>query len=333
MPSRAGRSTSHLPELTALVDRYTLAKRENRLYATAIDGVSTLRSDPLRRFGQCMIKPALCITVQGEKTATFASKLYEYRAGHGLVVTAEMPERGTVCAESKDKPYLGLVIELNLETLQELAEERFAQTRTHAERKGAGPFTFELNDKLLDCALRAARLFGMPDAVPVLYPGIMREICYWLLKGPGGDQLQNIIMMANAQDRRVMQAIQQLRNRFREPVHAEELARAARMSSTTFHRQFKMITSMTPLQYQKQLRLFEARRLMISEHATVEGAAFEVGYASVSQFSREYVRTFGSPPRREISAWRTLSPTESAACWPTRAEVLSRNTVGAHPRR
>ncbi len=265
MASRAEQNTSSLAELTSLVDRYTDTKRQNRLYATAIEGVSTLRSDPLRQSVQCMIQPALCITVQGEKAATFGSKLYEYPAGYGLVVTAEMPERGTVCAASKDEPYLGLVFELDLKVLQELAEATSAGARTHVSGKGVGPFTLELDDQLLDCVLRTVRLFDMPDAIPVLYPGIMREICYWLLKGPGGEQLQRIVMVANGHDRRVMQTLQYLRDRFREPVHVEESAKAAHMSPTTFHRQFRMITSMAPLQYQKQLRLFEARRLMISD--------------------------------------------------------------------
>ena len=309
MVSRTDRAKSQLAELASLVGRYTHAKRENRLYATAIDGVSTLRSDPLRQSVQCMIKPSLSITVQGEKAATFGSKLYEYRAGQGLVVTAELPERGTICAAGKQQPYLGLVLELNLETLRELGEKKTAEVRTDARRKGAGPFTLELNRQLLDCASRTVRLCDLTDAIPVLYPGIMRELCYWLLKGPGGNQLQRIMIMTNGQDRRVMQAIQHLRTSFRKPVHVEELARAAFMSPTTFHRQFRMITSMAPLQYQKQLRLFEARRLMISDHATVESAAIDVGYASVSQFSREYARTFGSPPRRDVSAWRTSSST------------------------
>lgn len=220
------------------------------------------------------------------KAATFGSKLYQYRSGHGLVVTMEMPERGTVCAAGKAKPYLGLVLELNLQVLQQSVEERSAEARTEAKVKGAGPFTLELNDQLIDCALRTVRLLATPEAIPALYPGIMREICYWLLRGPGGDQLERMMIMINGQDRKVMRAIQHLRDRFREPVPVEDLARAAYMSPTTFHRQFKMITSMAPLQYQKQLRLFEARRLMISDHATVESAASEVGYASVSQFSR-----------------------------------------------
>ncbi len=183
-----------------------------------------------------MIKPALCITLQGKKAATFGSKLYEYRAGHGLVVTIEMPERGTVCAASKAKPYLGLVLGLDLQVLQEFVEERSAEARTEAKVKGAGPFTLKLNDQLIDCALRMVRLLATPEAIPTLYPGIMREICYWLLRGPGGDQLQRIMIMANGQDRKVMQAIQHLRDRFREPVHIEDLAHAAYMSPTTFHR-------------------------------------------------------------------------------------------------
>ncbi len=309
MARRADQSTSRLAELTSLVDRYTDAKRDNRLYATAIPGVSTLRSDALIQSVQCIIKPSLCMTVQGVKAATFGLHGYEYRAGHGLVVTAEMPERGTVCAAGKEKPYLGLVFELHLETLQQIVEVSPAGAKMHARAKHARPFTLELNGPLLECALRTVRLFDMPDAVPVLYPGIMREICYWLLKSAGGDRLQRMVVMANGQNRRVMLAIQHLRDHFREPIHAEDLARVAHMSSTTFHRQFRLITSMAPLQYQKQLRLFEARRLMLAEHATVERAALEVGYASVSQFSREYVRTFGSPPRRDVSAWRTSSST------------------------
>ncbi len=305
MTSLADRGTSHLPELIALVDEYTDSKKACGPYATAIDGVSILRSDPLMQPSQCMVKPALSITLQGEKAATFGAKLHRYGAGYGLVTTIEMPERGTVCAASKTKPYLGLVIELNLQVLQEFVDQRSAEARTRSKEKAAGPFTLTLSDRLIDCALRTIQLLATPEATPILYPGITREISYWLLSGPAGAQLQRIMILANGRDRRVMQAIQQLRDRFREPIHVEDLAHAAYMSPTTFHRQFKAITSMAPLQYQKQLRLFEARRLMISDHATVESAAFEVGYASVSQFSREYARTFGSPPRREVSAWRS----------------------------
>ncbi len=304
MESRASWGTSYLAELTALVLQRTVATGDSSPSTTAIDGVSILRSDPVQQSSQCIIKPALCITLQGKKVATFGSKLHEYGAGYGLVVAIDMPESGTVCAASKTEPYLGIVLELNLEILQELVEA----SPTEARGKATGPFTLELNDPLIDCALRAIRLLATPEAISTLYPGIMREICYWLLKGPGGDQLQHIMILANGQDRNIMQAIHYLRRHFRESVGIADLARAAHMSPTNFHRRFKTITSMAPLHYQKQLRLLEARRLMISEHAMVEGAAYEVGYASVSQFSREYARMFGSPPRREVSTWRSTQP-------------------------
>ena len=123
----------------------------------------------------------------------------------------------------------------------------------------------------------------------------MREICYWLLTGPGGEQIVHTTI-TNGHERRVIEAIHRLRDRFDQPVRIEDLAISAHMSPATFHRQFKSVTSMTPLQYQKQLRLLEARRLMIASNANVETAAFQVGYESPSQFSREYTRMFGTPP-------------------------------------
>ena len=311
MASRDDYDRSHLQELTALVHQHTNAERSSSPYTTAIDGLSILRSNPLKQPSQCMIKPALCITLQGEKSATFGVKPLRYHAGHGLVVAVEMPESGTVRAASKTQPYLGLVLELNLQILQEFVEASSHEPGLRPGVKPSGPFTLKLNTQLIDCALRAVKLLATPEAIAVLYPGIMREICYWLLKGAAGDQLAHIMNMANGQNSKVKQAIQTLRDRFREHFHIEDLAHAAYMSPTTFHRQFKMVTSMAPLQFQKQLRLFEARRLMISNHATVESAASEVGYASVSQFSREYARKFGNPPRREVSAWRSSSPLET----------------------
>jgi len=136
----------------------------------------------------------------------------------------------------------------------------------------------------------------------MLYPAIMREVCYWLLTGPhGGDVVK--MTLANSHTQRVVTAIHTLRDRFAEPVRIEELASIAQMSPSAFHRQFKAITSMTPLQYQKQLRLLEARRLMVSEAANVETAAFQVGYESPSQFSREYSRMFAMSPRRDVAAF------------------------------
>ena len=140
----------------------------------------------------------------------------------------------------------------------------------------------------------------------MLYPSIMREICYWLLTGPHGAEVARIAL-ANSHAQRVISAIHALRDRFAESVRIEDLASIAQMSSSAFHREFKALTSMTPLQYQKQLRLLEARRLMVTDAANVETAAFQVGYESASQFSREYSRMFGAPPRRDLAASRATA--------------------------
>ena len=128
---------------------------------------------------------------------------------------------------------------------------------------------------------------------------MMRELCYWLLAGPHGSDIARIAL-ADGRDRRVVKAIQTLRNRFAETVRVEELASVARMSSSALHRKFKALTLMTPLQYQKRLRLLEARNLLITDAITAEAVAFRIGYESASQFSREYTRMFGAPPRRDV---------------------------------
>ena len=155
---------------------------------------------------------------------------------------------------------------------------------------------------LADCALRLVRLLQTPKAIPTLCPLIMREICYWLLTGSHGGDIARMAL-ANSPSQRVISAMHSLRSRFRETVRMDDLAAIARMSTSALHRQFKALTS---LQYQKQLRLLEARRLMVSRAFNVEAAAFEVGYESPSQFNREYARMFGSPPKRDLKHLQTL---------------------------
>lgn len=193
--------------------------------------------------------------------------------------------------------------------MQEAAEEIEMALTVSGKPKACGAFVLELNRQLLNCAQHAIRLLETPEAIPTLYPGIMREVCYWLLTGPVGNQVSQIMIMANGHDRRIIQTIHTLRDKLRETIHVVDLAIAANMSPATFHRQFKSVTGMAPLQYQKQLRLHEARRLLIFSNATVESAALDVGYASVSQFSREYTRVFGTSPRRDVSTWRRSRPT------------------------
>ena len=292
-------------ELLEAVRRYTDAQIGESPFVTAIGGVTIFRSDHERRPNHVIRKPALCIVVQGAKWAIFGNKRLDYRAGQALVVSVEMPSLGRVAEASPSEPYLGVVIEFDLAVMREVMESLDVPPKPGGD-VASGVFVTDFSGPLSDCALRMVRLLETPKAIPILYPAIMREICYWLLTGPHGGEVMKMTL-ANSHAQRVIRAIHTLRDRFAEPVRIEELASAARMSPSAFHRQFKAITSMTPLQYQKQLRLLEARRLIVTDAANVETAAFQVGYESPSQFSREYSRMFGAPPRRDVSALRAMA--------------------------
>ena len=297
-------NTRDLLDLKRKIYEYTDGIDDSAPIPTAIEGLRLLRSNEANKPGVCLFKPALYMTLQGAKWATFDEKRYRFAAGQGLMVAADVPARGTVMVASSTTPYLGLEIELNYSIMQEVAEEIGMTVVVSNNRKARGAFVFDLDSRLLDCARHALRLLESPEAIPTLYPGIMREMCYWLLKGSKGGRIRQIMVTANGHDQRIIQAIHTLRDRLSAAIHVADLADEANMSQATFHRQFKSVTGMTPLQYQKQLRLHEARRLMIFGHATVDAAASNVGYASVSQFSREYSRTFGASPRRDVSTWR-----------------------------
>ena len=290
-----------LSDLAQAVKRYTDAQNGQSPFKTAIAGLTILRSNHEKRPNHLIFQPALCITVQGAKSAMFGAQRFEYGAGQALVVSVEMPGFGTVLDASPSEPFLGIILEFDLTILREVVDEMEAPPAA-SPKVSKGVCVADFDGPLADCALRMVRLLDIPKAIPMLYPAIMREVCYWLLTGPqGGDVVK--MTLANSHTQRVVTAIHTLRDRFAEPVRIEELASIAQMSPSAFHRQFKAITSMTPLQYQKQLRLLEARRLMVSEAANVETAAFQVGYESPSQFSREYSRMFAMSPRRDVAAF------------------------------
>lgn len=294
--------TDYLHDLACQLRRYTDASAATSPYPTAIDGFVILRSDRPKPPGYRLFRPALCIAVQGAKWAVFGERRYEYRAGQAIVITVEMPSHGAVSEASPNQPFLGFVIELNVALLHELAEQVPSRTgnRTSTPLEApAGVCVVDLSAEAIDCLRRAMRLLDTPEAIPVLYPGIERELCYWLLAGPGGEQILRTATIGNHEER-IAAAINELKTRFAEPVRVDHLAARAGMSTATFHRQFKATTAMSPLQYQKQLRLLEARRLMLANGCNVEIAATQVGYESASQFSREYARWFGRPPRRDI---------------------------------
>ena len=291
--------------LNEFVTRYTEAQAGASPFRTCMEGLTILRSNYQRQTNPLLYRPALCITVQGTKTATFGDQCHHYRAGQALLVSVEMPGFGTVTEATPTKPYLGVILELDLAILRAVAIE-LADPPKPSEVFGCSIFVTDFSGPLTDCVLRLVRLLDTPSAVPVLYPAIMREISYWLLCGPHGGKVIRMTLNNN-HEHRILEAIHFLRDHFAKPVRIGDLAAIAGLSPSAFHRQFKAVTSMTPLQYQKQLRLLEARRLMASSATNVEKAAFQVGYESPSQFSREYGRMFGIPPRRDINLLKSTA--------------------------
>ncbi|WP_186058416.1 AraC family transcriptional regulator [Burkholderia gladioli] len=270
------------------------------VYRTAIDGMLITRATQDRPQSRLLMRPALCISLQGAKQTTFGARDYLYRAGEALVVSMTMPAIGRIVQGTEEKPAIALIVELDMAEMSAVLES-FAAPPPARESTGPGVFVERLRPEMIDCMLRAMRLLDTPQAIGVLYPGIMRELCYWLLAGPNGGEIVGMLL-GNGHAERVVRAIHALRDRYNAPIRIEELAQLARMSPSAFHRQFKALTSITPLQFQKQLRLLEARRLIAHEVVKVEEAAFKVGYESASQFSREYSRMFGISPKRDAGA-------------------------------
>lgn len=284
-------------ELTQTLLRHTPPQENYGPYLTDVPGMVLLRSEHERPPAHLIFKPALCIVVQGAKWAVFGDRHMDYRAGQALIVSVETPALGRVAQASPTEPFLGIILEFDLAIMREVADA-LGTPAPGGEGPGSGVFVTDFEGPLADCTLRLVRLLDTPQAIRLLQPAIMREMAYWLLSGPHRAEVARMVL-ANTHAHRVIAAIHRLRDRFTEPVRIDDLAAAAQMSASAFHRQFRRLTSMTPLQYQKQMRLLEARRMMVGEAASAETAAFAVGYESASQFSREYSRMFGLPPRRD----------------------------------
>ena len=288
--------------LADAIRRYADSAGGDGPFATAIDDLTLLRSDRPKRPSHLLFRPALCMVAQGTKSTSFGDRRFDYRAGQALVVTAESPGLSGVVEASAERPFLGAVVELDTAVLAETLAQMKAPPRS-IRGKSRGVFVADDEGSLADCVLRAIRLLGNPDAIAALYPGILREICFRLLSGPHGGDIAHLAL-ATGRLHGLIGAVHTLRDRFAETISIGELAGIAQLSLSAFHRRFKALTAMTPLQYQKQMRLLEARRLMIAETMSAENAAFRVGYESASQFSREYARMFGSAPRRDVAALR-----------------------------
>ncbi|MEO0559303.1 MAG: AraC family transcriptional regulator [Bacteroidota bacterium] len=289
-----------LSSLASAVDRYTAEHpNDSGLYPTQVDGLSLFRSATTEVPVHALYPASVCVVVQGAKTCTVGDDIHEYDEGDGLFVCVDVPALGRVTRASPQAPYLAVVIDLDFLLLAELAlHDPGPSTPTPSAEPGT--FVGRIPERALNAIERLVDLLETPSSISFLAPGILREVTYWLLQGPNGDALRQLGQPTNP-SRRIADAVASMKQAFPGPVRVEALAEAVHMSLSSFYTHFRTATGMTPIQYYKRLRLLEARRMLTTgEAARARDTAFRVGYESPSQFSRDYTRTFGSPPSHDI---------------------------------
>jgi AraC-like DNA-binding protein len=277
---------------------------------TAIPELSFFRRDEPTQTASAMYEPSICLTTQGGKRVMLGDDTYVYDAHHFLITSVDLPTVVQIIEASPDKPFLGLILKLDQREISQLmVDSNLPPPRPQQSSRGMA--TGEVTVQLLTAFHRLIELLDEPRDIPILAPTIQREICYRLLVSDQGARLRQMAL-TGSQSQQIARAIYWLKSNFAQPLRIDSLAAQVNMSTSTFHHHFRQVTAMSPLQYQKWLRLNEARRLMLAENQDAAAAAFEVGYESPSQFSREYSRLFGGPPLRDISSLRQVAAAESA---------------------
>jgi len=272
---------------------------------TAIPGLSLFQyaapSEPV----SYMHDPSICLVAQGAKRVFLGEDEYVYDDNHFLITSVGLPVVAQVIQASPEKPCLGIVLNLDLRELAQLLVDSSLPI-SRVQQSGRGMAIGKLSVPLLNAFERLLDLLDGPSDIPVLAPLVQREILYRLLMSDQGPRLRQIAT-AGSHSHQIARALDWLRANFSKPLRVDELASSAGMSTSTFHHHFRTMTAMSPLQYQKWIRLHEARRIMLTEHQDATSAAFQVGYESPSQFSREYSRLFGAPPLRDIKKLQQTS--------------------------
>ncbi|WP_237657989.1 AraC family transcriptional regulator [Tolumonas lignilytica] len=270
--------------------------------STPIENLLFFRRDASTAPCACMVEPSIVFVVQGAKQLLIGDQFFAYDTQHFLLNSLDVPASSQVLNASPDRPCLGLVLKLDLRVIAELITQSKLPAPCEHTMNGSTALG-TMTPELLEPFCRLLALLDDPCAIAVLAPLIKREIHFHLLRSDLAARLWHIASVGS-QSHRISKVIHWLRENYAQPLSIDELALHAQMSSSTLHHHFRLLTSMSPLQYQKWLRLNEARRLMLNERLDVASAAFRVGYESPSQFSREYGRQFGVPPKRDIAALR-----------------------------
>ncbi|ENL1285317.1 AraC family transcriptional regulator [Vibrio parahaemolyticus] len=295
LPSRAFATQ----KLAKLIDRWTGNANQ---YDTPISGLRFSRWTTPTPPTSYTHNPSICLIAQGRKRVLLGEESFIYDANHFLISSVDLPIIANIIEASEELPYLGLIMELDLTEISQLiVDSELAFTQSKEAQKGIA--VGELSESLLDAFVRLAELLDEGQNIKILAPIIKREIFYRLLMSEQGTRLHQIVT-AGSHSHQIAKAIDWLKNNFVKPLSVGDLASFTGMSKSSFYTHFRSMTSMTPLQFQKKLRLSEARRLMLTENLDAMAATFKVGYESPSQFSREYSRLFGAPPSKDIKSLR-----------------------------
>ena len=328
MSKQAGPYSSEGTATTALARAIGHFAQTDGDHTTAIPALTLHRrkapTDPLH----CIYNLGLGVVAQGDKQVLLGGESIDYGPGQSMLTTIDLPVVSHVTRASAREPFLGMMLTLDVRSIVQRASEVDVPRprRDYAYRS----ISFEALDAvLLDALVRLVKLLHEPALVPRLAPLIQQEITIRLLTGPHGQQLRHLVT-AGSPSQQIAKAVAWLKQSFVQALHVDDLADRAHMSPSTFRQHFRAITGVSPLQYQKQLRLQEARQLMLNENLDAGSAGGRVGYESASQFSREYRRLFGAPPQRDITRMRLAPVARSSDSRRPIARSTARGTV---PRR
>lgn len=273
------------------------ADQNGSLACTPIPGLTLIRETTPTALQYAISKPLVALVLQGSKRVTMGSKTFEFGAGESLLITADVPTVSQITRANISMPYFSLVADLDPAVIASLVVEMGSATFAAGTPVRIDPTEAEV----ADAALRLMRLLDRPASLPVLQTQLIRELHFWLLSGRHGGAIRSL-GAAESHAQRIARAVALIRTNFAKPLRVEHLAGVAGMSASSFHEHFRAVTSLTPLQFQKQLRLIEARRMMLAGGEMISNAAYAVGYESIPQFTREYGRMFGLTPARDLKA-------------------------------
>ena len=294
-----GNSRTELARINSQLKEKLLRRMpEPGLYPTAINGFMIARHHDAKEIPNCVYRPLVAVVVQGSKRSVIGSEEYRYGENHCLVVGVDIPSANHVIVASPEQPFLAVALDLDKYLITQLAAE-IPPVATPGNDSYRGIAVAMVDPDVLAAFLRLVELLEKPEQIGVLAPMIAREIHYRLLIGPQGERLRTMNTLGT-QSNQISRSITWLRDNYKEPLQVDELASKANMATSTFHRHFREVTTLSPLQFQKRLRLYEAQRLMLVENEDATLAALAVGYESPTQFNREYKRLFGEPPHRHV---------------------------------